>query len=209
MEVEQAPSISSTKWAAYLDTVRTVGLAENHHFVGVNELLYPRFELILPGVVLDGRHFCELFPSACAGQAWIDGWLANEGKPEIKPHQLSLSKCTNVSRYSLAECSWTAGLTSAPLPRLTAANEPTAPNVFYPDTVPCRAALGALDHSRRVYRIVRCSSFTTERTPPARSTSCFKAYPPTNTSRGCLFTCRKSTKLLLSRNIVLKSKAFN
>ena len=61
----------STK-RTYPDTKWTVAFTENHHFIGVNQILYPRFEFILPSVIFDGRHF-QGFPSACAGQASIDG----------------------------------------------------------------------------------------------------------------------------------------
>lgn len=52
---------------AYLHAKRTVAFAENHHLTGVNKLLYPRFEFILPGVILDGRHFSGI--SVCLRRA--------------------------------------------------------------------------------------------------------------------------------------------
>lgn len=58
----------------YLHTVRAVAFTENHHLVGVDELLYPGFEVILPGFVFDGRHF-EDNSTCLQRQASKDGWL--------------------------------------------------------------------------------------------------------------------------------------
>lgn len=78
MEVSQWHMLSITRFdakrTAYLETIRTVAFTEDHHLVGVYKLLYPSFEFGLPAVIFDRRHF-QVFPSACAGQALVDGEL--------------------------------------------------------------------------------------------------------------------------------------
>lgn len=53
----EVPPPSSTKWVPYLNTIWTVALTEDQHLIGVNKILYPSFEFILPGIIFDGRHF--------------------------------------------------------------------------------------------------------------------------------------------------------
>lgn len=72
---------STENRAPYLEAIRTVAFTEDHHLIGIYKLLYPRFKLGLPAVILDGRHFSKVFPSACARQASVDGWRIKDTKP--------------------------------------------------------------------------------------------------------------------------------
>lgn len=58
MEVsDEQHKTETAKPRPYLHTERAVAFTENHHLVGVDELLYSGFEIILPGFGFDGRHF--------------------------------------------------------------------------------------------------------------------------------------------------------
>lgn len=56
----------------YLHTERAVAFTENHHCVGVDELLYSGLEIVLPGLVLDGRHFGDKLnlPAKASVERW-------------------------------------------------------------------------------------------------------------------------------------------
>lgn len=137
--------LPATKRPLYLETVRTVAFAENHHLVGINKLLYPRSEFILPGIVVDRRHFRGI--SVCLRGASLGRWPTREwGKTGLRRgDSLYLNiriSLVPFSKRKLLESRQTACLSSAPLPLLSAA---PAPNVFY-------HFLGALDLRHRVHR---------------------------------------------------------
>lgn len=71
------------KLRPYLHTVRAVAFTENHHWVGVDELLYLGFEIILPGLVFDGRHFED--NSTCLQKASVERWTIRRNPRPLKP----------------------------------------------------------------------------------------------------------------------------
>ena len=53
----EVPPPPATTRPSHLDAERTVAFTEHHHWVDSDELLYPRFELVLPGDMIHRRHF--------------------------------------------------------------------------------------------------------------------------------------------------------
>lgn len=92
----------TAKARPYLHAERAVAFTENHHLVGVDELLYSGFEIILPGFVVDWRHF-EDNSTCLRRQASKDGWweghqsrLNNTSSP-----LLSVTRCQENTRRQL------------------------------------------------------------------------------------------------------------
>lgn len=77
------------KEGPYLDAERAVAFTENHHLVGVDQLLYSGFQIVLPGFAVDGRHF-EDNTTCLQRQASNDGRL--EGIRGRSNHSSSFDK---------------------------------------------------------------------------------------------------------------------
>lgn len=68
---------STTNQTPYLHTKWAVAFAEHNHLIGVDKLLYLRFEFLLPAVIFDGRHFRDI--SVCLRRASLGRRLATAG----------------------------------------------------------------------------------------------------------------------------------
>lgn len=182
-QVESARTYFSTGLKTYLDTIWTVAFTENHHLVGVDELLYSRPELSLPGVSIDGRHFA----GAGAGTARIDGWLGNHWN-----WNLSLSVCTDMSVSFLQKKIKDLSLTWAPLTLLSVDALLRARNFSHRILSP--SAPGALALLTSLSCLIPLRIIKSTIAPPAESVPVLQnKHNSRIASSGCWFTCRKST----------------
>lgn len=92
----------STKRTTYPDTKWTVAFTENHHFIGVNKILYPRFEFILPSVIFDGRHFQGF--SVCLRRASFNRRVVGVQRNHQVNHSKLLNKGTTIFCYTERKC---------------------------------------------------------------------------------------------------------